>query len=75
MALTKQFRVSEYTIVFPGKEVIVRYSLVVQEDGDDLIQGKTKTRKFFPGQIEELKSFTGLGNQNVHIAHINNIWS
>lgn len=74
MAITKSKVLKKFEIDCENKTVSIVFDIIIYDDGGELARTKHR-RAFAPGQIELIKTWAGVGDQNVFIQFLNNYWT
>lgn len=75
MAITKQTVFKHFDIDCENWFISLGFVQVIKEDGVEIARSGTMRSAFVPGEINKVKSFTGLGDANKHIQYLNNLWT
>lgn len=75
MALTKELKFKKLDIDVEKWTISIAFLPIYYDNGQEDMRGRLQRRGFVPGQIEDVKAFTGLGDQNKHIQYINSLWT
>jgi hypothetical protein len=75
MALTEQLKFKKLDVDVENWAISIAFIPVINKDNVEYLRGKLHRRAFVPGQIEDVKAFTGLDNTNKHIKYINSLWT
>lgn len=72
--ITKRKEIGKLDINFKFKTISLRYDTVIEEDGEEIFRNHHR-KAFVPGEIEDLKTYTGLSDTNKHIKYIDSLWT
>lgn len=75
MALIKEVKFKKLDIDVETWFISLAFIPVYVEDGVEQDRGRFQRRAFVPGDIEKVKAFTGLGDNNKHIQYIDSLWT
>lgn len=75
MAITKTKILKNFEVDGEFKTVSIAYEIVVTDSVEGELARKKFRRAFSPGQIEDVKAWTGAGNNNPYIVFLNAIWA
>jgi hypothetical protein len=75
MALTKTRQLKVFNVDGETKKVWIGLETIITDDiiGEEF--RRIKGNEFVPGQVEDVKSWAGVGNQNPYIVFLNAIWT
>lgn len=75
MAITKQKRLRYFNVDGVNKTVSIGIETYFYDDVTGEDSSKIKTGAFSSGQIEDVKAWAGVGNNNPYIVLLNSIWA
>lgn len=73
MAITKTKQLKSFEMDAENKTISVSIETIFTENGDEA--RKRERRAFVPGQVEDVKTWTGAGNASPYIVFLNAIWT
>lgn len=75
MSIIKSKKLKNFDVDAENKTVSISYEIILTDDIEGELARKKYRRAFVPGQVEEIKAWAEVGNQNPYIVFLNSIWT